>query len=106
MCVNDVLCCGAEPLFFLDYVAMAHDDPQLLEAIVRGISDGCVESDMALIGGETAIMPDMYQAAAITTWPGFASASSSKQKVLDGSTISPGDVVIGVASSGVALEWV
>jgi phosphoribosylformylglycinamidine cyclo-ligase len=62
MCVNDVLCCGAEPLFFLDYVAMGKDDPALLEAIVSGISDGCVESDMALIGGETAIMPDMYQA--------------------------------------------
>ena len=61
MCVNDVLCCGAEPLFFLDYVAMAHDDPALLEPIVAGISDGCVESDMALVGGETAIMPDMYQ---------------------------------------------
>ena len=60
MCVNDVLCCGAEPLFFLDYVAMSHDDPQLLEAIVRGMSDGCVESDMALVGGETAIMPDLY----------------------------------------------
>ena len=62
MCVNDVLCCGAEPLFFLDYVAMGRDDPALLEAIVQGISDGCVESDMALIGGETAIMPDLYQA--------------------------------------------
>jgi len=61
MCVNDVLCCGAEPLFFLDYVAMSHDDPALLEQIVRGISDGCVESDMALVGGETAIMPDLYQ---------------------------------------------
>ena len=61
MCVNDCLCCGAEPLFFLDYVAMSHDDPGLLEAIVTGISDGCLASDMALIGGETAIMPDFYQ---------------------------------------------
>jgi phosphoribosylformylglycinamidine cyclo-ligase len=60
MCVNDILCCGAEPLFFLDYVAMSHDDPPLLEAIVKGISEGCVASDMALVGGETAIMPDLY----------------------------------------------
>ena len=60
MCVNDVLCCGAEPLFFLDYVAMSHDDPILLEQIVQGISDGCVQADCALLGGETAIMPDLY----------------------------------------------
>src|SRR5688572_1451388 len=61
MCVNDALCAGAEPLFFLDYMAMSHDDPQLVEALVEGISQGCIEGDMALIGGETAIMPDMYQ---------------------------------------------
>ena len=57
MCVNDTICCGAEPLFFLDYIAMSHDDPVLLEQLVKGISDGCVESDSALLGGETAIMP-------------------------------------------------
>ncbi len=62
MCVNDCLCLGAEPLFFLDYVAMSHDDPVRLEQIVQGISDGCVSGDMALLGGETAIMPDMYGA--------------------------------------------
>jgi phosphoribosylformylglycinamidine cyclo-ligase len=100
MCVNDVLCCGAEPLFFLDYVAMAHDDPALLEAIVQGISDGCVASDMALIGGETAIMPDLYQAEDYDL-AGFCVGVVERAKVLDGSTISPGDVVIGVASSGV-----
>ena len=60
MCINDAICCGAEPLFFLDYVAMPHDDPALLEAIVSGISDGCVQSGAALLGGETAIMPDLY----------------------------------------------
>ena len=60
MSVNDALCCGAEPLFFLDYVAMSHDDPALLEQIVEGISAGCVEADSALLGGETAIMPDLY----------------------------------------------
>ena len=100
MCVNDVLCCGAEPLFFLDYVAMSHDDPQLLEAIVRGVSDGCVESDTALVGGETAIMPDLY-ARGDYDLAGFCVGVVEKQKVLDGSTISPGDVVLGVASNGV-----
>jgi phosphoribosylformylglycinamidine cyclo-ligase len=99
MCVNDVLCCGAEPLFFLDYVAMAQDDPALLESIVSGISDGCVESDMALVGGETAIMPDMYQAGDYDL-AGFCVGVVERQKVLDGTTISPGDAVLGVASSG------
>jgi phosphoribosylformylglycinamidine cyclo-ligase len=99
MCVNDVLCCGAEPLFFLDYVAMGRDDPKLLEAIVQGISDGCVASDMALIGGETAIMPDLYQADDYDL-AGFCVGVVERDKVLDGTTISPGDAVIGVASSG------
>jgi phosphoribosylformylglycinamidine cyclo-ligase len=99
MCVNDVLCCGAEPLFFLDYVAMGKDDPALLEAIVSGISDGCVASDMALIGGETAIMPDMYQAEDYDL-AGFCVGVVERAKVLDGSAISVGDAVIGVASSG------
>jgi phosphoribosylformylglycinamidine cyclo-ligase len=99
MCVNDVLCCGAEPLFFLDYVALAQDDPELLESIVSGISDGCVESDMALVGGETAIMPDMYQAGDYDL-AGFCVGVVERQKVLDGTTISPGDAVLGVASSG------
>jgi phosphoribosylformylglycinamidine cyclo-ligase len=99
MCVNDILCCGAEPLFFLDYVAMSKDDPQMLEQIVRGISDGCVEGDMALIGGETAIMPDMYQPGDYDL-AGFCVGVVERQKVLDGSTISPGDIVLGVASNG------
>src|ERR1041384_5982443 len=99
MCVNDVLCCGAEPLFFLDYVAMGKDDPSLLEAVVSGISDGCVESDMALVGGETAIMPDMYEAEDYDL-AGFCVGVVERQRVLDGSGIVPGDAVIGVASSG------
>ena len=99
MCVNDVLCCGAEPLFFLDYVAMGRDDPALLEAVVSGISDGCVESDMALIGGETAIMPDMYQTEDYDL-AGFCVGVVERAKVLDGSTIAAGDTVIGVVSSG------
>ncbi len=99
MCVNDVLCCGAEPLFFLDYVAMGRDDPALLEAIVSGISDGCLASDMALVGGETAIMPDMYEAGEYDL-AGFCVGVVEREKVVDGSTISPGDTVLGVASSG------
>jgi phosphoribosylformylglycinamidine cyclo-ligase len=99
MCVNDCLCCGAEPLFFLDYVAMSHDDPGLLEAIVSGISDGCLTSDMALIGGETAIMPDLYQRGDYDL-AGFCVGVVERAKVLDGSTISAGDVVLGIASSG------
>jgi phosphoribosylformylglycinamidine cyclo-ligase len=99
MCVNDVLCCGAEPLFFLDYVAMSRDDPPLLESIVRGISDGCLASDLALIGGETAIMPDLYQPGHYDL-AGFCVGVVERAKLLDGTTISPGDTVLGVASSG------
>ena len=99
MCVNDILCTGAEPLFFLDYVAMSHDDPVLLEAIVSGISDGCVDADTALIGGETAIMPDLYRRGDYDL-AGFAVGVVERAKVLDGTTISPGDIVLGVASSG------
>jgi len=100
MCVNDVLCCGAEPLFFLDYVAMSHDDPALLEAIVRGVSDGCLESDMALVGGETAVMPDLY-ARGDYDLAGFCVGVVEKAKLLDGSTISPDDVLLGIASNGI-----
>jgi phosphoribosylformylglycinamidine cyclo-ligase len=99
MCVNDCLCCGAEPLFFLDYVAMSHDDPSLLEHIVTGISDGCLVSDMALIGGETAIMPDLYRRGDYDL-AGFCVGVVERQKLLDGSTISPDDIILGVASSG------
>ena len=100
MCVNDALCCGAEPLFFLDYVAMAEDDPALLEQIVGGISAGCLESDMALVGGETAIMPDLYQAGDYDL-AGFCVGIVERARLLDGSAISPGDVLIGIASSGI-----
>ncbi len=99
MCVNDVLCCGAEPLFFLDYVAMSHDDPALLEQIVSGISDGCLQADMALVGGETAIMPDLYRPGDYDL-AGFCVGVVERGKLLDGSAIVPGDVAIGVASSG------
>jgi phosphoribosylformylglycinamidine cyclo-ligase len=99
MCVNDVLCCGAEPLFFLDYVAMSKDDPQLLEQIVSGISDGCIASDMALVGGETAIMPDMYQPGDYDL-AGFCVGVVERDRIIQPTHVRPGDVLLGVASSG------
>ncbi len=100
MCVNDTLCCGAEPLFFLDYVAMSADDPGLLEQIVTGISAGCLESGAALIGGETAIMPDLYQPGDYDL-AGFCVGIVEKSQLIDGCAIVPGDVVLGIASSGI-----
>jgi phosphoribosylformylglycinamidine cyclo-ligase len=100
MCVNDAICCGAEPLFFLDYIAMSHDDPVRLEQIVSGISDGCLQSDCALLGGETAIMPDLY-AKGDYDLAGFCVGVVEKKHLIDGHTIAADDVVIGVASSGV-----
>jgi phosphoribosylformylglycinamidine cyclo-ligase len=100
MSVNDAICCGAEPLFFLDYVAMSHDDPELLEKIVRGISDGCVQADCALLGGETAIMGDLY-ARGDYDLAGFCVGVVERSQVIDGKCIAPGDKVIGCASSGV-----
>tara|TARA_R110002049_G_scaffold72490_1_gene186943 strand:- start:33629 stop:34693 length:1065 start_codon:yes stop_codon:yes gene_type:complete len=99
MCVNDLLCTGGEPLFFLDYVAMGKDDPARLEQIVKGISDGCVAGDAALLGGETAIMPDMY-AAEDYDLAGFAVGVVERKKLIDGHLISEGDVVLGLDSSG------
>src|SRR3954453_10808410 len=99
MSVNDAICCGAEPLFFLDYVAMSHDDPELLEQIVEGISQGCVEADCALLGGETAIMADLY-ARGDYDLAGFCVAVAERRKLIDGSTISPDDVILGLAASG------
>ena len=99
MSVNDALCCGAEPLFFLDYVAMSHDDPKLLQQIVAGIAQGCVESDCALLGGETAIMPDLYTPGDYDL-AGFCVGVVEKKRVIDGRAIAPDDVVLGVASSG------
>ncbi|MBW3597807.1 MAG: phosphoribosylformylglycinamidine cyclo-ligase [Planctomycetes bacterium] len=99
MCVNDALCCGAEPLFFLDYVAMAQDDPAVLEQIVEGISNGCLEADCALLGGETAIMPDVYRSGEYDL-AGFCVGVAERRQVIDGRAIAPGDVVLGVASSG------
>ncbi len=99
MSVNDAICCGAEPLFFLDYVAMSHDDPALLEQIVEGVSAGCLDADCALLGGETAIMSDLY-ARGDYDLAGFCVGVVEKKKLIDGQSISPGDVLVGVASSG------
>ena len=100
MCVNDVICCGAEPLFFLDYVAMSHDDPKILEQIVTGISEGCIQADCALLGGETAIMPDLYQAGDYDL-AGFNVGVVERRALIDGKTIAEGDLVVGLASTGV-----
>src|SRR5262245_1537259 len=99
MSVNDALCCGAEPLFFLDYVAMSHDNPTLLEELVKGISAGCLEADCALLGGETAIMPDLY-ARGDYDLAGFCVGVVERHRLIDGRTMTPGDMVIGVAASG------
>lgn len=100
MCVNDAICCGAEPLFFLDYVAMPKDEPPVLEQIVSGISDGCVAADCALLGGETAIMPDLYREGEYDL-AGFCVGVVDQDQLIDGHAIAPGDKVIGIASSGV-----
>jgi len=99
MCVNDAICCGAEPLFFLDYVAMAEDDPGRLEQIVGGVSQGCLECDAALVGGETAIMPDLYRKGDYDL-AGFCVGIVEESRMLDGRAAVPGDAVIGIASSG------
>lgn len=99
MSVNDALCCGAEPLFFLDYVALPKDDPAMLEALVRGVSGGCLQSDCALLGGETAILPDLY-APGDFDLAGFCVGVVERKSVIDGKAIAPGDVVLGLASTG------
>ncbi len=100
MCVNDCLCCGAEPLFFLDYVAMPRDNPPLLETIVRGIADGCVQADCSLLGGETAILPDSYQENDYDL-AGFCVGVAEKRHLISGKNIKPDDVLIGIESSGI-----
>lgn len=99
MCVNDLLCTGAEPLFFLDYVAMGRDDPQRLESIVGGISTGCIDGDLALLGGETAIMPGLYGTDDYDL-AGFAVGVVERARLIDGKQIVAGDKIIGLASSG------
>ena len=99
MCVNDIVCCGAKPLFFLDYIAIGKNEPEKVASIVSGVAEGCVQAGCALIGGETAehpgvMAPDDYDLA------GFSVGIVDKEKVLDQKTMRPGDTVIALASSG------
>lgn len=100
MCVNDVVCQGAKPLFFLDYVAVGKNYPEKIEQIVKGVADGCVQSGCALIGGETAEMPGFYDIDEYDL-AGFTVGIVDKDKIIDGTKVATGDVLIGIASSGV-----
>ena len=100
MCVNDIICCGAKPLFFLDYIACGKNYPEKIAEIVSGIAEGCVQSGCELIGGETAEMPGFYDEDEYDL-AGFSVGAVDKAKVLDKNTMKPGDVIIGLASSGV-----
>lgn len=99
MCVNDIVCGGAEPLFFLDYLALGKNIPEKVELIVKGVSDGCILAGCSLIGGETAEMPGFYPEDEYDL-AGFAVGIVEKSKIIDGSGIKPGDVLIGLPSSG------
>ncbi|WP_126425110.1 phosphoribosylformylglycinamidine cyclo-ligase [Brevibacillus marinus] len=99
MCVNDIVVQGAEPLFFLDYLACDRVIPEKVEAIVKGIADGCEQAGCSLIGGETAEMPGMYGAGEYDI-AGFAVGVVDQAKLIDGRSIAPGDVLVGIASSG------
>ena len=100
MCVNDVVCCGAEPLFFLDYIAVGKNFPEKVAQIVSGIAEGCVQSGCALVGGETAEMPGFYPVNEYDV-AGFSVGMADKPKMIDGSKLKSGDVLIGLRSSGV-----
>lgn len=100
MCVNDVLAQGAKPLIFLDYVAVGKNHPEVVEAIVSGVAEGCRQAGCALVGGETAEMPGMYTPGEYDI-AGFTVGAVEKSKLIDCSKVKPGDLLIGIASSGV-----
>ena len=100
MCVNDIVAQGAEPLYFLDYVAVGKAEPAKIEQIVKGVADGCVQSGAALIGGETAEMPGLYDEQEYDL-AGFAVGAAEKANIVTGERIVEGDVLVGLASSGV-----
>ncbi len=100
MCVNDIICCGAKPLFFLDYIAIGKNDPAKVESLVKGVAEGCVQAGCALIGGETAehpgtMQPEDYDLA------GFSVGIADRDKLLDNGRMQPGDVILALSSSGV-----
>jgi phosphoribosylformylglycinamidine cyclo-ligase len=99
MCVNDIVCSGAEPLYFLDYIAVGKNQPAVIADIVKGVADGCVQAGCALIGGETAEMPGFYNNKEFEI-AGFAVGVVSKSKIINGKDIKAGDKLIGLASSG------
>lgn len=100
MCVNDIICCGARPLFFLDYIAIGKNDPEKVATLVSGVAEGCVQAGCALIGGETAEHPGTM-AADDYDLAGFSVGIVDKAKIIDNSRMKAGDVVIGLASSGI-----
>lgn len=100
MCVNDVLAQGAEPLIFLDYIAVGKNKPAVVESIVAGVAEGCRQAGCALVGGETAEMPGMYTEDDYDI-AGFTVGAVEKDNLIDGSKVTPGDVLVGIASSGV-----
>lgn len=100
MCVNDVLAQGAEPLIFLDYIAIGHNIPAKVEAIVAGVAEGCRQSGCALVGGETAEMPGMYLDGEYDI-AGYTTGVVEKSKLIDGSKVATGDVLVGISSTGV-----
>ena len=100
MCVNDIICCGAKPLFFLDYIAIGKNIPEKVVSLVSGVSEGCVRAGCALIGGETAEMPGFYPDGEYDL-AGFAVGIVDKKKVINGKNIQAGDVLLGIKSSGI-----
>ena len=100
MCVNDIVCVGAQPMFFLDYIACGKNYPEKIAQIVKGVADGCVGSETALIGGETAEMPGFYPVDEYDL-AGFAVGIADREKMIDSKNVREGDVIIGLASSGV-----
>lgn len=99
MCVNDIICCGAKPLIFLDYIALGKNVPEKVADIVKGVADGCVETGCALVGGETAEMPGFYPVDEYDV-AGFSVGVVDKDKMLDPESVAPGDVLIALPSSG------
>ncbi|HGA1193842.1 TPA: phosphoribosylformylglycinamidine cyclo-ligase [Streptococcus suis] len=100
MCVNDIIAAGAEPLYFLDYIATGKNEPAKLEQVVAGVAEGCVQAGCGLIGGETAEMPGMYGEDAYDL-AGFAVGIAEKSQIIDGSKVQEGDILLGLASSGI-----